>query len=773
MTLSFRQAATACFFALTLFLTGLTGAMAQSSADATASDTSGAANLSAAQAGALADLLSDDATREALLEALNRVSEGTAKDLPEEAAEVAATEEVSLSRRVARTTQDTAERVGTTARVFWGHLSNAPEVLSSAVAIDPAVIWDTLRELALVIVATVLIYNVLRLVAKRLFRKLGSAAHVRGPVQSGFIILASVLIDAVVVVLAWGAGYLLALMAFGSVGQMGIQQTLYLNAFLMIEMAKMVVRALLSPTTPDLRLMPIPDRGAKYVNRWTAIIVSILGYGQLLVVPIINQNVNFLTGRGVSTLISFIAIVIVMVQVVRFRRAVSDWLLGARLADAGNALRFLARNWYVVALVYLVALLAVVLARPGGVLFPLLGASAKVLAAIIVAFILSNLVGSVVKKGIKVPATISQRLPLLERRLNAFIPKVLKFLRLAILAAVIFFTLSVIGLLDVQGWLESQVGMAMTGTIIAIFFILVGAFLVWLAVNSWVDFRLNPDFGSAPTSRESTLLSLLRNAVTIVLVVITLMFVLSEVGIDIAPLIASAGVLGLAIGFGAQKMVQDIITGVFIQLENAMNVGDVVTVGGTTGTVERLTIRSVSLRDLHGAFHIIPFSSVDMVSNYMREFAFFVADMGIAYRENVQDAKQAMMDGFDELRANEDYGKLILDDLQWFGLNSFGSSDVVVRARIKTVPGQQWGVGRAYNEILKRIFDERGIEIPFPHQTIYFGEDKEGNAPAAPIRIEKAPQNMVEATAKPAEQADDQLSVDASPDDEPPGDTGR
>ncbi|MEX2518231.1 MAG: mechanosensitive ion channel domain-containing protein, partial [Paracoccaceae bacterium] len=199
------------------------------------------------------------------------------------------------------------------------------------------------------------------------------------------------------------------------------------------------------------------------------------------------------------------------------------------------------------------------------------------------------------------------------------------------------------------------------------------------------------------------------------------------------PLIASAGVFGLAIGFGAQKMVQDIITGVFIQFENAMNVGDVVSLNGTTGVVEKLTIRSVSLRDVEGAFHIIPFSSVDMVTNFMREYGNFVCDMGIAYREDINQAKQAMHDAFDELRANPDWTHFILDDLQWFGLQALADSSVVLRARIKCAPGQQWGVGRAYNEVCKRIFDERDIEIPFPHQTIYFGVDKSGNAP--PLHI--------------------------------------
>lgn len=302
--------------------------------------------------------------------------------------------------------------------------------------------------------------------------------------------------------------------------------------------------------------------------------------------------------------------------------------------------------------------------------------------------------------------------------------------------------------------------------------ILLVAGLIWLALNSWIDYRLSPDIGAVPTSREKTLLSLLRNAATILLIILTLMFALSEIGINIGPLLASAGVLGLAIGFGAQKLVQDIITGVFIQFENAMNVGDVVTVGGTTGVVEKLTVRSVSLRDLQGTFHIIPFSSVDMVSNFMRDFSYFVCDMGIAYREDIAEAKQAMFDGFEQLKQDETQAKEIIGDLEWFGLNSFGDSAIVLRARIKTVPGSQWGVGRAYNAILKELFDERGIEIPFPHQTIFFGEAKDGRTQA--LRLANVTEEVegqaheVEETPSADSDAGRKPTQDAPPDEEGP-----
>ncbi len=178
---------------------------------------------------------------------------------------------------------------------------------------------------------------------------------------------------------------------------------------------------------------------------------------------------------------------------------------------------------------------------------------------------------------------------------------------------------------------------------------------------------------------------------------------------------------------------QDIITGVFIQFENAANEGDVVTLAGISGVVEKLTVRSVSLRDLDGVFHVIPFSSVDSVSNFMRGFGYHKAEIGVAYRENIADVKAHMQIAFDRLMETEHAPK-ILDPLEMHGVTAFGDSAVMVRARIKTRPGDQWAVGRAYNEILKEVFDEAGIEIPFPHMTVWWGEDKTGNAP--PLRVQ-------------------------------------
>ncbi len=184
---------------------------------------------------------------------------------------------------------------------------------------------------------------------------------------------------------------------------------------------------------------------------------------------------------------------------------------------------------------------------------------------------------------------------------------------------------------------------------------------------------------------------------------------------------------------------QDIITGVFIQLENAINEGDWVTAGGISGTAERLSIRSVGLRDLEGTFHIVPFSSVDMVSNFMREFAYHVGHYGVAYRENIDEVIKHLFAAFEELKQDPDMAQYIDGDLVVDGVAALADSAVTMRIRIRTVPGDQWYVGRAYNRLVKQHFDAAGIEIPFPHRTLYFGQDKDGSAPPANVRRIEGP----------------------------------
>ncbi|WP_146588216.1 mechanosensitive ion channel domain-containing protein [Puniceibacterium confluentis] len=711
----------------------------------------------------LLEVLKDDTAREKLISELERqlpeaVPASSDSSAGADAGNSIEDSIVSLGGRIAVITQTIAEKIASQAISAWNSLQGTGSVFDGFQGGEFAVLLEAGQSLLLVIVLTVAVFLTLRTLTIPLFKSFGNRAQDGTFIGNALRFAGSVLIDALTVVVAWAIGYAVTLLALGEFGQIGFRQTLYLNAFLLVELVKVAMRAVLSPSSGGLRLIPISNRAARHLNRLVNVVVSILGYGQLLVVPLINQNASFAAGLAISALLSVIVLLCLITSVIMHRQAVAGWLRDRMapppvVADTGpedptdtgpdmldeterriqGAIGPLARHWHWFALAYLGFMFIVVMSQPTDVVTAYLAASGKIALAVLLASMITGALSKTISNGIYLPEDLSRKLPLLQPRLNRFIPRVLLLLRYFVAALVVLYIFNIIGLIGLRGWMESQIGLTLTGTAVSVFLVLLVAYAIWLAMTSWVDFRLNPDYGSIPTARERTLLTLLRNAATIAIFVLTLMFCLSEIGLNIGPLLASAGVLGLAIGFGAQKMVQDIITGVFIQFENAINVGDVITVGGTTGGVEKLTVRSVSLRDVNGVFHIIPFSSVDMVSNYTRDFSYFVCDMGVAYRENVSEVKQAMLDCFDELRSDPEQGALITADLEWFGLNAFGDSAVICRARIKTLPGSQWGVGRAYNEILKRVFDERGIEIPFPHQTIYFGEAKDGST--QPIRL--------------------------------------
>jgi small-conductance mechanosensitive channel len=701
---------------------------------------------------ALAEILRDEASREALIAELERGAEAAA---PEPSAPP-----VSVTRRIAAATQGAVQGIAETAASAWAAAQRAPDALDNFGAREVGILVDAVRDLLLVIASTVVAFVALRLVARRAYRRMGTRAKGGTFGAKSVLFVASGLIDVGVVVLAWGIGYALAATVIGQFGEVAIRQSLYLNAFLVVEMVKVAVRLAVSPAAHDLRPLPISDRGARRLYRVLNIGISIVGYGLLLIVPIVTANASAAAGNSVASVVILLAVIYLGAASLRRRKPVADWLLAqARrpvpapqegMPDGGSVVveetgdthrlarqpkrqgvyAAFARNWHLLVLLWLVFVLGIALTQPVSGVVRVLQASALVGVALVAAVALSGVLGRAIGTGVRLPPHWTEKLPRLEGRLNGFVPQILTGLRVALFVALGLLVVDVAGLFDVGRWLTTPAGIALMGTALSVIAIVAVAFAVWLALTSWVEYRLNPDVGDVPTAREQTLLTLLRNALTIVLLVITLMFTLSEIGLDIGPLLASAGVLGLAIGFGAQKMVQDVITGIFIQLENAMNVGDVVTAGPVTGVVEKLTIRSVSLRDLHGVYHLVPFSSVDAVSNFTRDFSNYVVDMGVAYREDTEEARQAMFDAYDQLRADPEQAPNLLGDLEWFGLDQFGDSAVVLRARIKTLPGKQWGVGRAYNAIVKRVFDERGIEIPFPHTTLYFGENKKGETQA-------------------------------------------
>lgn len=235
--------------------------------------------------------------------------------------------------------------------------------------------------------------------------------------------------------------------------------------------------------------------------------------------------------------------------------------------------------------------------------------------------------------------------------------------------------------------------------------------------------------------RLDTLERVFRYVATVVISLIGTMLVLSELGISIAPILATAGVLGIAVGFGAQSLVKDYFTGLFLLLEDQVRVGDVVEVAGKSGLVEEITLRYIRLRDYEGSVHTIPNGIVDTVTNRSRGFAYAVIDIGIAYREDVDEVYELMRGVAAAMRADPELGQKIVEDLEIAGVDQWADSAVMIRCRFRVKPLEQWGVRRAFLYRLKQAFDAAGIEIPYPHLTLYAGEDKKGSAP--PLRVQQ------------------------------------
>jgi moderate conductance mechanosensitive channel len=227
------------------------------------------------------------------------------------------------------------------------------------------------------------------------------------------------------------------------------------------------------------------------------------------------------------------------------------------------------------------------------------------------------------------------------------------------------------------------------------------------------------------TLRLKTISSLFRWTGSIVVFGVVLYMVLDNVGVDMAPILAGAGILGLAVGFGGQYLIRDIINGIFILVEGQYRINDVVKIGDLGGLVEEVNLRYTRLRDLEGRVIYIPNGKVETVINFTQEFAQALLNIGVAYKENVDQVMAVLAQIGADMREDKYYGRLILDNLEMLGVDEFGDSQVTIKCRMKTLPIKQWEVAREFRRRVKNKFDELDIEIPFPHRTIYQGKDKD------------------------------------------------
>lgn len=260
--------------------------------------------------------------------------------------------------------------------------------------------------------------------------------------------------------------------------------------------------------------------------------------------------------------------------------------------------------------------------------------------------------------------------------------------------------------------------------------LIVGLTLAVLQISSvFTDYLIRPKTSvqgvvREPSRKLKTLAPLIQTLIKVGAVFVVILVVLEQVNIATSPILTGVGILGLAIGFASQSLIKDVINGLFLLFEDSLSVGDVVNLRGIGGAVEKVTLRAVTIRDLSGNVHIIPNSTLDMITNMTKDYSRYILDVGVAYRENVDEVIGILREIDEGMRQEPDYRWDILEPLEVMGLDRFEDSAVIIRTRLKTRPGQQWRIGREFKLRMKAIFDERGIQIPFPHRTLYWGAVK-------------------------------------------------
>ena len=255
-----------------------------------------------------------------------------------------------------------------------------------------------------------------------------------------------------------------------------------------------------------------------------------------------------------------------------------------------------------------------------------------------------------------------------------------------------------------------------------------------LGTSRWEE-RLGRDGGVdviERAKRARTVGSLVRNVLIVLVSSLATLTILGELGVDIVPVVTGAGILGLAVGFGAQTLVRDVISGFFLIFENHLRVGDVATIEGTGGMVEAISLRTTVMRDLEGTLHVFPNGSFERYSNRTKDYSYYVVDVGVAYKEDTDRVTEVLHEVGAELREDPAFSSHILAPFEVLGVDAFEESQVTIKVRIKTVPLKQWEVGRELRRRIKRAFDRLHIEIPFPHVSVYAGEA------SRPWRVESA-----------------------------------
>jgi small-conductance mechanosensitive channel len=505
-----------------------------------------------------------------------------------------------------------------------------------------------------------------------------------------------------------------------------------MNAYAITRVASAVLRCLTGPGEP--RLFLVPDEAADYVRRWTGRMVAVGVYGYAIAEIGLLFGLYRIAHDALIKLAALAICLMLAAVVLQQRGRVAGWIrTDGETHGVFAALRtWFASIWHFAAIFYLLALWTVwALDVPGG--FSRLLRLVLISAVIILLGRLAHGYSlRLATRWTKVPADLAQRYPGLDSRVGSYHPAARVILGVLVGLATLVALAEAWGY-DAVGWFAGdRLGARLMGALGTIAATLILALVVWELVNAAIQRhldRLAREAQLARSARLRTLLPMLRTTVLVCLCVVAGLMVLSAIGINIAPLLAGAGVVGLAIGFGSQKLVQDIITGLFLLLENAMQVGDVVDLGGPSGLVEALSVRTIRLRAGDGSVHIVPFSAVTKVTNMNRDFGFAVFEFWVGLNEEPDRIIEIIKAIAREMREDEAWKDIIRDDVEIWGVDKFVPNAWILQGRIMTTPLGRWGVRRELNRRVKLRFDELKIDSPMTSW------QARGQAPAAVMSI--------------------------------------
>lgn len=684
---------------------------------------------------ALADVLENDTSRKELIEQLRTVAATPPQDPVPKISPPEVVEQKTVLENVTDVGRHYGDALSARFAQLYRNLIGSPHK-----PFNPQTFNNAASHFLMLAALVFAFYWLARLCAWPLYLKMGQWGRKKNREKSSWfhlplMIAGAFIIDLLLLALTLFVGQILSDNLHAGNRTIAFQQSLFLNAFALIEFFKALLRLLFCPRVADLRPFSIRDESAKYWALRLSILSGLIGYGLLVAVPIISNQVNVQIGALANVLIMLCITVWALYLIFHNKKAITDSLL--HLADRSLSffslfIRAFSMVWHWLASAYFIVLCFFSLFDPGNSLKFMMGATFNSLAIIGIAAFVSGLLSRWISKTITLSPQVQRNYPELQKRVNGWLSTSLKVARFLTVCVSIMLLLNAWGLFDFWNWLHNGAGEKTVDILIRIALILFFSAVGWTLLASLIENRLVSDIHGRPlpSARARTLLTLFRNALAVIISTITIMILLSEIGVNIAPLLAGAGALGLAISFGSQTLVKDIITGIFIQFENGMNTGDLVTIGPLTGTVERMSIRSVGVRQDTGAYHIIPWSSITTFANFVRGIGSVVANYDVDRHEDAEKAKQALRAAVEELMEMDDIRALVIGEPSFAGIVGLTNTAFTLRVSFTTQPLKQWTVRFALDSMVKKHFDIADVRAPV--QTYQLLPTPALSAPPAP-----------------------------------------